>query len=422
MRDPTPNAIHRQQGLDHALGAVLAVYQQRGEVANDDLYQAVKEPLGLSADDLTRRVAVGRSGQRHNLARRRLRWVQQTLKHMNVLERVQRGVWRLRGDDARELTPAADGMVILGFSTSLGLALWGSCEALASLEEPIALLLTSPPYPVAKGRRYGKLAAGDMVDFVCRSIEPLIGKLLPGASLVLNVSQDIFEPLSPARSTYVEELTLAICRRFGLHLMDRIVWESPKAPGPVQWASKTRQQLNVAWEPCLWFTNDPLRCFADNRRVLQPHSDKHLRFLQQGGERRNAVFQDGAHRLRAGRSFANLTPGSIPRNVLHVAQNDAEVRRLRENVRLAQLPVHGALMPLKLAKFLVQFLTRENDLVCDPFGGWATTARAAEETGRRWVITERFAEYVAGQAIRMRDAAGFVSRIPAQVLPLKSFR
>jgi DNA modification methylase len=412
-----PGSSTSPSDIDRALGAVLAIYQQRGQVANDELYEAAREPLGLSAEDLARREPVGRSGQHHNLARRRLRWAQQSLKHMNVIERVQRGVWRLRTDAEKELTPAQDGMVILGFSTKLGLALWANCDALASIEEPIGLLLTSPPYPVAKGRRYGRFTAAELVDFVCRAIDPLLPKLLPGASVVINTTNDCFEAGSPARSTYLEELILAI-RRLGLHLMDRIVWTSPKPPGPVQWASKTRQQLNVAWEPVLWFTNDPFRCFADNRRVLQPHSERHLRLIARGGEQRNATYQDGAYRIRAGASFANATAGSIPRNVLHFAQNDGEVRQLRDDVRRLHLPVHGALMPLKLARFLIKFLTREGDLVCDMFSGWGTTARAAEDTGRRWAITERFAEYVAAQAVRMRGAEGFKCGIPVNVLPL----
>jgi len=406
-----------QHWLEQGIGAVLAVYQQRGEVANDELYRSVKAPLGLSDADLERRDPVGKAGQRHNLQLRRVRWMQQTLKHLGVIERVpgRRAVWRLRAAEDNELTPAREGMALLGFSTRLGLALWASCDALKDLNEPIAAIITSPPYPVAKGRLYGRWTAADLIDFVCRVIEPLVGKMLPGASLVVNVSQDVFEPGSPARSTYVEELTLAMCKRFGLSLMDRIVWSSPKAPGPVRWASITRQQLNVAWEPCLWFTNDPIRCFADNRRVLQPHSDKQLRLMEAGGERRNAAYQDGAHRLRAGRSFANWTSGAIPKNVLHIAQQDSEIRQLREKVRLAGLPMHGALMPLRLASFLVRFLTREGDLVVDPCAGWGTVARAAEDAGRRWIVTEKMAEFVAAQALRLANAVGFRSHVP---LPL----
>jgi site-specific DNA-methyltransferase (cytosine-N4-specific) len=60
-------------------------------------------------------------------------------------------------------------------------------------------------------------------------------------------------------------------------------------------------------------------------------------------------------------------------------------------------------MPLKLASTLVQFLTEPDDLVVDPFGGWMTTALAAENNGRRWIATERMAEYAFGAEMRFSD-------------------
>lgn len=53
----------------------------------------------------------------------------------------------------------------------------------------------------------------------------------------------------------------------------------------------------------------------------------------------------------------------------------------------------------------------------DPFGGWGTTALAAEQSGRRWIVTERMAEYVAAQAMRLRNAVGFQNAIPLQLSP-----
>lgn len=398
-----------------ALGSVLAVYQRGDEVSNEALYEAVRTPMGFSREDYQRRDPVGRAGTKHCLAQRAVRWHQQTLKRLNLVERVpgKRGVWRMRGAQEKELTPAAAGMTMLGFSTHLGVALWSSCDAFSKIDEPIALILTSPPYPLTKPRKYGGPNEREVVDFVCRSLEPLVKNLLPGGSVVINVSNDVFLAGTPARSLYVERLTLALHDRFGLSLMDRLCWTSPKAPGPVQWASKTRQQLNVAYEPVLWFSPDPLRCFADNRRVLQPHTDKHLKLVAAGGERRSAVYGDGAYRLREGRSFSAATAGRIPRNVLQFTHHGAEISQLRAQARELGLPVHGALMPLALAMFLIKFLTREGDLVADCFGGWGTTAAAAEASNRRWILTELMAEYVAGQALRLARAPGFECAIPS---------
>ena len=63
-------------------------------------------------------------------------------------------------------------------------------------------------------------------------------------------------------------------------------------------------------------------------------------------------------------------------------------------------------MPLALAEFLVGFLTAPGDLVVDPFGGWFTTAAAAEKLGRRWLSTEMMAEYAQLGASRFDTLKG----------------
>lgn len=68
-------------------------------------------------------------------------------------------------------------------------------------------------------------------------------------------------------------------------------------------------------------------------------------------------------------------------------------------------------MPLKLAEFLVTFLSEPGDLVVDGFAGSFTTARAAENLGRRWIATDIMAEYVMGGAVRFEQAQGFVRHI-----------
>lgn len=67
---------------------------------------------------------------------------------------------------------------------------------------------------------------------------------------------------------------------------------------------------------------------------------------------------------------------------------------MRERARAIGLPVHGASMPLALAMFLVQYLSRPGDLVVDPFGGTVTTGKACQELGRLWMASELMAEYL----------------------------
>lgn len=387
-------AIAQQLDL---FGSVLGAYLDGAPRTNDELYESLAEAGQLSSRDLNTKVPVGQSGVEFSLAKRRVRWYQQTLKAKGVLERVpgERGTWRIAERDKNDMTKAPPKVVMLGFSTSLGVALWGSCfDVFGGQDESIAVCITSPPYPLAKPRAYGNPNQNEWVDFVCAALEPIIKRLAPGGSIAVNLSNDIFEPGLPSRSTYRERFVIAMEDRFGLHKMDDIPWvNDSKAPGPYQWASKQRMQLNTGYEPILVFCNDPLKSFADNRRVLQPHSETHKKLIAAGGEQRARCNSDGAYRVRVG-AYSNPTPGRIPKNVLRMGHSCPDQRRMRKLARAAGLPIHGASMPLALAMFLVQYLSRPGDLVVDPFGGTMTTAKACEELGRLWLASEIYAEYL----------------------------
>lgn len=153
----------------------------------------------------------------------------------------------------------------------------------------------------------------------------------------------------------------------------------------------------------MWFARDPKRVNADNRRVLQPHSERHKRFLAQGGERRDASYSDGAYTLRRGKSFGRMTEGKIPRNILEIGHVCGSLRTYRERARAAGLPVHGAPYNLKLAEFYIRFLTAPNDLVADPFSGIMTTCLAAQLLGRRWIASEDVLEFILGGGLRFLE-------------------
>lgn len=388
--------LERHQQLD-LFGAVVGAYLSGEPVHNEQLYARLHDGGQLSHSDLRAKSPVGRSGAAVNLAKRKIRWWQQTLKERGIIERVpdERGTWRLTERDKNDLTPAPPKVMMLAHSTEMGAAVWGSCfDFFGGLNESIAVCVTSPPYPLARPRAYGNPSESEWVDFVCRAMEPIVRRLLPGGSIAVNLSNDIFEPGMPSRSLYRERFVLAMCERFGLHKMDDIPWVNPsKPPGPTQWASRQRMQLNVGYEPVLVFCNDPMRSFADNRRVLQPHTEKHMRLMTTGGAKRANITSDGAYRVRVG-SYGKVTEGRIPKNVLTYSSTCADNRRMRKHAKAAGLPVHGASMPLALAMFLVEYLSRPDDLVVDPFGGALTTAKACEELGRRWLATEKMAEYL----------------------------
>lgn len=369
-------------------GLVDEVYRRHGAVDNPTLYRLMEDEAGP--------LFGCKNHQGVDILKRKVRWYQQTLKHAGVLTRDSDGVWH---HNSRGLTEIDSTYAVLGFSTRLGIAVIADCKHFfGRFDEPVHLVVTSPPYPLANPRRYGNVSEKEYVDWLCTTIEPLIGCMADGASLCLNVGNDIFLSRSPARSLYRERLVLALAERFGLYKMDELVWHNPnKPPSPAQWASLKRVQLNAGWEPVYWFTNNPDKVKSDNRAVLQAHTPKHLRFMLEGGNRHHRVSSDGSHVKKAG-AYSNITAGRIPRNILTFPHDNKpkHMQALKE----AGLPRHGATMPLALAEFLIRFLSRSGDLVADPFAGSLTTALAAEKNGRRWVATEKIREYMDGAALR----------------------
>lgn len=387
--------------------ALLSHYAGAQSLGQDDLYCLEAKRQGRAVDDLKRKSPVGQRGSMHSVATRQIRWYQQTLKARGWLEPVpaHRGRWRLTEPARNALTPQTQGTVMVGVSTVLGVALWANAECVAgAIDQPITLVLTSPPYALAQPRAYGNVSLGHYVDWLMSMLEPFVLRLRPGGTLALNVSNDVFEPGSPARSTYRERLVIALCDGLGLHKWDEFIWHNPsKPPGPIQWASRTQQQLNTAWEPVYIFTNDPHRCVASNRRVLQAHTERHLQLMSRGGEKREASFCDGAYRIKRG-AYGTLTAGRIPRNLQSIAHrgNDPTLQQAKHRAKELGLPAHGAPMPLALADFMVRYLSEPGDLVVDPFGGWGTTGFAAEANGRRWLTTEKHLEYVLGTQLRFQ--------------------
>lgn len=134
---------------------------------NQTLYRMVASRVGLPNEALQERVPIGQSGQKHNLVRRQIRWIQQSLKQMNVLCRVkgERGIWRLTEDAKRDLNAAKPGVRVLGFRTDLGVAILGrSGDIFKNLDQEVMLIVTSPPYAISKPRSYGNPPVKEIVQ------------------------------------------------------------------------------------------------------------------------------------------------------------------------------------------------------------------------------------------------------------------
>ena len=376
-------------------------------LSNAELYQVIAKKTDLN---LSEKAPIGQKGEYHSPLKRKVRWFQQTLKQMGIIERVEgeRGIWQLTERQGKKLHKAASGVKLVAFSTELGVAIWGSNrDIFTGQNEPIALCISSLPYPLRVARQYGNPDQRVYTDFILRSLEPFVRSLLPGGSIVLNLGNDIFEQGSPSRSIYLERLIIALHDELGLKLMDRTQWVNySKPPSPTYWACVNRYQLSAAYEPIYWFTNDPSKVRSDNRRVLEPHTPEQIKLMANGGANRSAVYGDGAYRLRE-HSFGNVTSGKIPRNVMEKGHVCADSKAFRAAAKELNLPCHGAMFPSTIPEFWIKFLTEPGELVVGPFSGSGKVGLKADQLGRRWIISEWILEYIRVSAELFRNRPGF---------------
>ena len=68
-----------------------------------------------------------------------------------------------------------------------------------------------------------------------------------------------------------------------------------------------------------------------------------------------------------------------------------------------EVGLHPTQKPQKLFEYLVATYTNESDIVCDPFGGSGTTAAAAKELGRHFVLIEAIEDYCETARRRVRQ-------------------
>jgi site-specific DNA-methyltransferase (cytosine-N4-specific) len=262
--------------------------------------------------------------------------------------------------------------------------------------DSVALVLTSPPFALRRQKAYGNVAATEYVEWFWPFAQEIQRVLKPDGSFVLDLG-GAWNPGTGTRSLYPYELVLRLSRLF--HLAQEFYWYNPsKLPTPAEWVTIRRTRVKDAVTTLWWFskTASPQ---ADNRRVLRPYSRSMRRLLRDGYQvaQRPSQHEIGPH-------FQRDNGGAIPPNLLSIpntCSSDAYLRRCRS----AGLPIHPARFVPGVPEFFIRFLTRERDLVVDPFAGSNVTGQEAEALGRRWVSAEINADYVAGSRLRFPDAA-----------------
>lgn len=281
------------------------------------------------------------------------------------------------------------------YQTDLGAAYQGnSLELLTGVPDScVQAIITSPPFALKRKKAYGNPPEDEYAKWFLRFASDFKRILKEDGSLVIEIG-GAWMPGSPTRSIYQFELLVALVRDAGFHLAEEFFWfNRAKLPGPAQWVTIERIRVKDAVN-CIWWLSKSDRPKANNRNVLKPYSKSQAKLFKHGY---NDGLRPSGHVI--GSKFGVDNGGAIPPNVLEVA-NTRSSDEYQDYCRQHGLTIHPARFPRELPEFFVRFLTDEDDLVLDPFGGSNMTGAVAEAHRRRWITFELYEDYLEGSVAR----------------------
>lgn len=302
------------------------------------------------------------------------------------------------------------------YRTRWGAMYQGDCEEILQSypvtrrKGRVQLILTSPPFPLNRKKKYGNLTGLEYLDWLKNLAPTFRDYLTPNGSIVLELG-NAWEAGKPVMSTLPLKALIAFMEAAQLNLCQEFICYNPaRLPTPAQWVTVERIRVKDAFTRVWWMSQDA-RPKADNRKVLTEYS-KSMRYLLRKGTYNSGPRPSGHH--IGEKSFLSDNGGAIPPNLLvpiPCEPNLIEVLPIsntRANdpyqiyCRQHDLPPHPARMQAQLAGFFIRFLTDENDLVLDPFAGSNTTGYAAQDLKRRWLSIEMDPQYVQTSEVRFR--------------------
>ncbi|HXF52712.1 MAG TPA: site-specific DNA-methyltransferase [Hyphomicrobiaceae bacterium] len=272
-----------------------------------------------------------------------------------------------------------------------------SADALVVLKKlpdaSIDLAVTSPPYALHFKKEYGNVDKDGYVSWMLPIAREIHRVLKTDGSFVLNIGGS-YNPGQPTRSLYHFKLAISLCERIGFHLAQECFWYNPaKLPAPAEWVNVRRCRVKDSVEYVWWFSKSP-HPRADNREVLVAYSDDMRRLLVKGYKSKK---RPSGHNITA--KFKHDRGGSIPSNLIIRGNNESNSHYVKACAKLG-VKVHPARFPAALPEFFIKLLTKEGDIVLDPFAGSNTTGRVAEDLARRWISIDIDRAYVKASAVR----------------------
>lgn len=244
-------------------------------------------------------------------------------------------------------------------------------EYLVSLHEQkgeiIDFVITSTPYAQQRSDTYGGISEKDFPEWMLMRTREIMKVMKPHGSFIFNIKEHVNKG---ARSLYVLETILLLSREF--IYVDEFIWNKTN---PFPTGSKKR--LKDGFERCFHFAKTPSYQFFPNN-ILTKSTSKYAGM----NERRK---NKGAHNVTngSGMNMSKRITGELvrPSNVITLPASSLNIG-------------HPAVYPVGLPEFFIKLMTKEGDIVLDPFMGSGTTAIASYRNNRHYIGIDQKREYV----------------------------
>lgn len=292
-------------------------------------------------------------------------------------------------------------------------------KRLQHLRGKVQLIVTSPPFPLNKKKSYGNSNGKEYLEWFI-SLAPLFAEMLtPNGSIVIEIG-NAWEHKRPVQSLLPLKSLMGFLshEKAGFRLCQEFICYNPsRLPSPAAWVTTKRIRTVDSYTHVWWMakTDYPK---ANNRRVLRPYSDSMKALL--ANQKFNAGRRPSEHEISEN-GFLKNCGGSIAHNLFEIDPLDPKREHRLPNAfsfsntssndffsracKKRKIVPHPARMPMGLAAFFVQFLTKRGDLVFDPFAGTNTTGYAAQRLGRKWIAIDAEKKYATQARIRFQDPA-----------------
>ena len=290
------------------------------------------------------------------------------------------------------------------YMTKSGICLHSSCEyAIEHYIAPnykgkIQLVLTSPPFPLKRAKKYGNKTGQDYLDWLCGIGNTILPLLTENGSIVIEIG-NAWNPGEPTYSTLPVETLIEFKKQCNLYLCQEFVYYNPaRLPGPIEWVNKKRIRVKDSFTH-IWWLSKSTNPYADNREIKEMYSKQMQKLLASG--KYNSGIRPSEHNISE-TAFSVDNGGAIPSNVI-IASNTASKDSYLDGCRNHGLEIHPARMASAIPEFFIKFLTKKDDIVFDCFSGSNTTGSVAEKLHRFWIASELNEQYYKGSQFRFDE-------------------